>query len=243
MGWSPSFQDLAQRPAGFKVAAPAVELISERMREKLNSNPLAQLAVVGVLLVATGFFVLSSMGGRAEEEESAATEATVSVAGTTATGTATGATPGEAVEGAIEAATAGAAPVSVPPLPPSAASTAPPLPDEVTAAFEANRTVALLFVRNGGIDDRLVKVATAGLAAFPEVAVFIVPAEKIARYAAISQGVAVERVPALVVLRPKRLDRDGIPTASVSYGFQSPQSVAQAVIDAGYRGPTVDYHP
>ena len=50
------------------------------------------------------------------------------------------------------------------------------------------------------------------------------------------------RVPALVVLRPKRLDH-GIATASVTYGFQSPESVAQAVIDAGYRGRTLGYHP
>jgi hypothetical protein len=34
-----------------------------------------------------------------------------------------------------------------------------------------------------------------------------------------------------------------VPTASVSYGFQSSQSVAQAVIDAGYKGKTLDYHP
>jgi len=64
------------------------------MRDALNSNPIAQLAVVGVLLVAVGFFVLSSGGG--EEEESAgsgASEATVTVAGTGAGGSATGSTP------------------------------------------------------------------------------------------------------------------------------------------------------
>jgi hypothetical protein len=49
-------------------------------------------------------------------------------------------------------------------------------------------------------------------------------------------------VPALVVVRPKRLDR-GIPVASVSYGFQSAESVVQAVVDAGYKGRTLDYHP
>ena len=35
----------------------------------------------------------------------------------------------------------------------------------------------------------------------------------------------------------------GVPTASVQYGYQSPQSVEQAVIDAGYKGPTLNYHP
>lgn len=206
------------------------------MREKLNSNPIAQAAVIGFLLVATGFFVLSTMGGGEEEAEPGAAETTVS---------ATGATPGEAVEGAVEAATEGAAPATptaVPPLPPSAAAGAPPLPRAVTAAFDANRTVVLLFVRNGGIDDRLVAAAVKGLASLPDVASFVVPANRIARYAAITQGVAVDRVPALVVLRPKRLGRD-IPTASVHYGFQSPQSVVQAVIDAGYKGRTLAYHP
>jgi hypothetical protein len=211
------------------------------MREQLNSNPLAQIAVVGVLLVAVGFFVMSSGGGGGEEESGGATEATVSVAGTSATGTATGASPGEAVEGAVEAATesAGAAAASsaVP-----ATVDAPPLPHPVLDAWKANKTVVLLFVRDGGIDDGLVAIATAGLAGFRDVAVFIVPAAKISRYAAITEGVGVERVPALVVLTPKHLKKT-VPTASVSYGFQSPQSVAQAVIDAGYKGPTVDYHP
>ncbi len=76
----------------------------------------------------------------------------------------------------------------------------------------------------------------------PGVATFIVPASKISRYAAITEGVGVSRVPALVVVRPKRL-HEAVPTASVSYGFQSGESVVQAVIDAGYKGPTVDYHP
>lgn len=212
------------------------------MREQLNSNPLAQIAVIGVLLVAVGIFVMSSGGGGSEEEESAgATEATVAVAGTSATGTATGATPGEAVEGAVEAATeaaaTGAAASAIP-----AAADAPPLPRPVLDAWKANKTVVLLFVRDGGIDDTMVTTATAGLASFRDVVVFVVPAAKISRYAAITEGVGVERVPALVVVTPKHL-KQTVPTASVSYGFQSPQSVAQAVIDAGYKGPTVTYHP
>jgi len=210
------------------------------MREKLNSNPLLQVALIGMLLVGTGFFVLSSSGGGGEEE-AGETEATVSVAGTEATGTATGGTPGEAVEGAVEAATeaagAGTSALAIP-----SATQAPPLPAPVLDAWQANRTLVLLFVRDGGIDDGLVTAATAGLAVFRDVAIFVVPAEKISRYTAITEGVGVDRVPALVVVTPKHLKRS-VPTASVSYGFQSPQSVAQAVIDAGYKGPTVDYHP
>lgn len=205
------------------------------MREQLNSNPLAQIAVVGVLLIAVGIFVMSSGGGE-EEESAGATEATVSVAGTAATGTATAATPGEAVEGATEAVGAESAASAIP-----TAAEAPPLPRPVLDAWKANKTVVLLFVRDGGIDDKLVTNATAGLAAF-DASTFVVPAAKISRYAAITEGVGVERVPALVVLTPKHL-KQTVPTASVSYGFQSPQSVVQAVIDAGYKGKTLDYHP
>lgn len=236
-----------RRPARLKPGGRFVELVSERMREALNSNPLVQLGVVGVLLVVVAIFLMSSGGG--EEESSgggeATTEATVAVAGTNATGTATGATPGEAVEGAVEAASeaagsdvlgsalSGAAPSGI---------AAPPLPKPVLRAWKANKTLVLLFVHDGGIDDRRVKVTTKGVAGFRDAKVFIVPAKQIARYAAISEGVGVDRVPALVVVTPKHFDKT-IPTASVSYGFQSPQSVAQAVIDAGYKGRTLDYHP
>jgi hypothetical protein len=197
------------------------------MREALNSNPLAQAAVVGVLLVCVAIFVISSGGGGEEEGGEAA--ATSSSSSTTAVAP-TESAPSASLE---------SAPAEVSP---SAAAAAPPLPRPVMRAWKANETPVLLFVRDGGIDDRLVKTATSGLTGFRDTAVFIVPASQISRYAAITEGVGVDRVPALVVVTPRHLDRS-VPTASVSYGFQSPQSVAQAVIDAGYKGPMVDYHP
>jgi hypothetical protein len=195
------------------------------MREQLNSNPLVQLAVLGVLLIGVGIFVLSSGGGGSSEEEGGATEATVSVAATPPVEQAAGESLSSALSEVSHAATA-----------------APPPPRPVLDAWKANRTLVLLFVRDGGIDDRLVKTATDGLAGFRDAAVFVVPAAEISRYAAITEGVGVDRVPALVVVTPKHLEH-AVPTASVSYGFQSSQSIAQAVIDAGYGGPTVDYHP
>jgi hypothetical protein len=195
------------------------------MREALNSNPLAQAAVIGLLLIGTAFFVISSSGGGEEEgAEPAASSSSVST---------TAAAPAEA-----EA----AAPASVGSALATAGQAAPPLPRLLMRAWKANETPVLLIVRDGGIDDDLVKTATAGLTGFRNAAVFIVPAHQIYRYAAITEGVGVDRVPALVVVTPKHLDQS-VPTASVSYGFQSPESVAQAVIDAGYKGPTVDYHP
>ncbi|HKA66697.1 MAG TPA: hypothetical protein VKG03_02195 [Solirubrobacterales bacterium] len=201
------------------------------MREKLNENPLMQVAVIGVLLLAAGIFVMSSMGGQSGGEESESSAASPTSAGTEGT---TGAPATSQAPVGLSAALAMVSQAS--------AGSAPPLPHPVLAAWNADKTVVLLFVHDGGIDDQLVKNATARLAALPEAATFIVPASKISRYAAVTEGVGVSRVPALVVVRPKRLHQT-IPTASVSYGFQSGESVVQAVIDAGYKGPTVPYHP
>ncbi len=193
------------------------------MREALNSNPLAQAAVVGVLLIFVAIFVISS-GGGGEEEGGEPAASTSSVSATEATAEPAAPTsPGGGL----------AAPSQTP---------APPLPRPLMRAWKANETPVLLIVRDGGIDDELVKTATTGLAGFRNAAVFVVPAHQISRYAAITEGVGVDRVPALVVVTPRHLDQS-VPTASVSYGFQSPESIAQAVIDAGYKGPTVDYHP
>jgi hypothetical protein len=185
------------------------------MREKLNSNPLYQAAVVGILLLAAGFFLLSTMGGKEEEEESG---------------------------GSLTATAVAEAGPATPPPPGALAESAPPPPAPVAKAFAANQTVVLLFVRNGGIDDRIVREDVNRLEGLPGVATFVVPADQIARYATIAQGADVNRVPALVVVRPKNLDH-GIPTASVHNGYQSPQSVVQAVVDAGYKGRTLAYHP
>jgi hypothetical protein len=195
------------------------------MREQLNNNPMVQMAVIAVLLVAGGIFLMTTMGG-GEEESSEAGEVTATVEAGPA-------------EGSVESLEATA--------PPSAAASlaaVPPIepPAPVVDAWESGATVVLLFVRDGGIDDRLIRDAAAGLSQLSDTASFVVPVKQIARYSAVTGGVGVERVPALVVLTPKGVDQE-VPTASVHYGYQSPESVVQAVIDAGYEGPTLDYHP
>ena len=188
------------------------------MREKLNDNPIAQIAVIGVLLVVAAIFFLAPKGSKEEEGAAPASPATESVIPSTE------------------------APVELPP-PGSGVGAAPPLPDPVVASFAANDTVVLLFVRDGGIDDRMVASAVRRLSSVSDVATFVIPARQIAHYASIAQDLDLSRVPALVVLRPRHLG-DGVPTASVHYGYQSPQSVVQAVIDARYKGgDTLEYHP
>jgi hypothetical protein len=183
------------------------------------------MGVIGVLLVAGAVFIFSSMGGGGGEE--GGSEGALSASATPA-GEGPAPSPGESP-----------APVE---SPGQSVIASRPLPRRVLEAWKSNQTVVLLFVHDGGIDDHLVKRASRRLEGMSKVSTFVVPASKIARYAAITEGVGVERVPALVVLRPKRLDQS-VPSASVSYGYQSDESIVQAVVDAGYKGPTVEYHP
>jgi len=191
------------------------------MREKLNENPVAQAVVVGVLLVAAAVFMLGKLGGGGEEEASEVSETALTVAATS-----------ETVTGMPAAL----------PAPGTGSGAVPAPPKKVVAAFDAGDTVALVFVRDGGIDHKLVAPSMRRLEGMPQVATFVVPAKQVARYVAITQGVDLNRLPALVVIRPKHLDKGAV-TASIQYGFQNPQSVEQAIIDAGYHGGTLAYHP
>ena len=193
------------------------------MREKLNDNPMAQIALVGVLLVVAAVFLLGKVGGGEAEEEGGSAAADAAVA---------------AVAAELEA---GQQPLRLP-APGTGPGAIPPPPRAVVDAVDSGDTVAILFVRDGGIDDRLVKEAVGKLENFGYVATFVVPTHQIYRYVSISQGVDLSRVPALVVIRPKNLSHQYDP-ASVHYGFQSAQAVVQAVVDARYHGGTLPYHP
>jgi hypothetical protein len=162
------------------------------MRDQINNNPVVQAAVVAVLLLGALFFFMSSKGGGGEAEPEGSGAAPAAIEEVPATGA----------------------------LPAEAAASAPPPPPAVIAAIEADQTVVLLFVREGAVDDELVVDSVNRLSGFQDVSTFIVPAGEIARYAAIAQSLAVDRVPALVVIRPKSLT-GGTLTASVQYGFQS----------------------
>lgn len=187
------------------------------MREKLNDSPMAQVVLVLVLAVAAFVMLTQAKGGGASGgEETAPAESSGVAAGASA----------PTLEGVS----------GIPPVPP------PPMPAPVAAAYEGGKTVVLLVVHDGGIDDRLVADSTRRLEAFPDTAIFIVPAKQIAHYGAITIGVSVQQVPALVVMRPRRLT-EGAPQASVSYGFQTEQGIEQAMRDATYAGPEATYHP
>jgi hypothetical protein len=197
------------------------------MREKLNDNPVAQIAVIGVLILVVGVFALKSLGGGSEEEgESAAPVETATAPGAEAA-------PG----GSLEESTQASAAASV------IAPTARPLPDDVEAAYERGETIALFIYRPGGIDDKLVTDVVGELERMPGVALFTAPAGKIADYAPITGPLGVNQAPALIVISPRSMNGGEAAPATVTYGFQSVADLRQAVIDAGYRGPELTYAP
>jgi hypothetical protein len=204
------------------------------MRQALNSNPVVQIAVIGVLIAVVGLFLMTSMKKRSGSEEAPTqtTEAQLS-------------TPQGTVDLNVQvtpSATAGAAGAAA--LPPAASTgtvspdalvPGPGLPARVVAAWKGGNAVVLLIVRGGGIDDQLVKRSVASLSGDAGVSVFVARAGDVARYSRITQGVGVSRAPALVVIRPLK-ESGSVPQAQVSYGFRNSQGVVQAVHDAIYSG-------
>jgi hypothetical protein len=227
------------------------------VRKALNDNPVAQLAIVGVLAVVVAFLLLTRVMNQDPDSGSATapagsasgapSDAAAPPSGTTTTPAAPGAeataaapspsvpvSPGVGTEGA-----SGAAPGAVPRL----LVAGPGLPKEVAIAYAENKAIVLFVFRNRGLDDAAVRASVERLRRRPDLAVFVTRAGGIARYARITEGVDVDRVPALIVVRPRRL-ADGVPTATVSYGFRGAGSVQQAVRDALYEGPTnLPYYP
>jgi hypothetical protein len=200
------------------------------MREKLNENQTAQIALIAVLLLVGGYLVLGAIGG-GSESSSASSEP--SGEGATATGsTASEPTSGGTTESTLAAATS--------------AVTAPagrPLPKPVDRAYENGETVALLVYRPGGIDDHKVSEAASVLGHMPDVAYFSTPVDKVARYSAITGPLGVSGAPALIVVQPRHLSEGGTATATVDYGFQGAADIRQDVIDARYDGPELTYAP
>jgi hypothetical protein len=210
------------------------------VRKALNDNPVAQIGVLAALAVIVAFLLLTRMsqGGGSDPPADAAADpaATAPAAGATASGVAPAAP-----------AAAGTAPAPVPgpatgePVGEFAAG--PGLPRPVVDAYRDGKAVVLFVFRHRGLDDSAVRRSVEGLRSRSDLAVFVTHAARISRYARIAAGVNVNRVPALIVVRPRRLTT-GTPTASVSYGFRGPDSVDQAVRDALYKGPTnLPYYP
>lgn len=203
------------------------------MREALNNNPVVQLATVGVLILIAGFFFMTNMKSSSSSSDSTATPAAATPtpsAGATSGTAPSGAAASTPSTGVGAAPAVGGAAVSAEALIPG-----PGLPRPVVQAWKGGDAIVLLIVRGGGIDDRLVRGSVEQLSGDPGTAVFVARAKQVARYSRITQGVGVSRVPALVVVRPRK-ESGATPQGQVSYGFRNSQSVVQAVRDALYSG-------
>lgn len=117
------------------------------------------------------------------------------------------------------------------------------LPHRLEAAYARGDTIALLVYRRGGIDDRAVKAASSVLETMPKVAFFKTSTTKVARYSAITGPLGVSGAPALIVIRARSHKGETTAPATVTYGFQGPAEVRQAVIDVDYTGPEPSYAP
>jgi hypothetical protein len=215
------------------------------MRKALNDNPMVQIAVVGVLVLVVGLFLMTTMSKKSPSD-SAATAAPATAGAAPAAGTTAPVVVPDTGATAAPSATAGATPsvsANTGTVPPEALIPGPGLPAPLINAWKGGDAVALLIVRSGGIDDKLVRGSVQLLSGESGVAVFVTRAEHVARYARITQGVGVNRAPALVVVRPRR-NSGSVPEAQVSYGFRNSTGVVQAVHNALYSGPDdLPYHP
>jgi hypothetical protein len=215
------------------------------VRRALNDNPVVQIAVLGVLAVVVGFLLLTRMH---KSDSSAPTPgSTTATPAATSGSTSTAATTPTTGVPPSTAPTTGAG--AVPPAAPTGAISTgelvagPGLPRPVAAAYADNKAIVLFVFRHRGIDDAEVRSSVERLRGRGDLAVFITEASRIARFSRITEGVNVNRVPALIVVSPRKLTH-GTPTASVSYGFRGPDTVGQVVRDALYKGPTnLPYYP
>lgn len=210
------------------------------MRKALNDNPLVQVTVLAVLALVVGFLLLTRMSKGDSSSTSSTTAASVAPSTAAPSTAAPSTTPDPSVT--TPSVTAPSATATAPSPAAAAAATGafvagPGLPASVVKAYADGKVVVLLIVRRHGIDDNAVKASVEKLGSGGDLALFTTNAGHIARYARITEGVSVDRVPALIVIKPRN-QAHGVPVATVSYGFRGADSVTQAIQNALYKGPT-----
>jgi hypothetical protein len=218
------------------------------LRKALNENPVVQIAVLGVMALVVGFLLFIRMGSSEETAPptSSTTSPTTEAGAVPSTGSATTTPAPSATPPA-----AGTVPPATETVPGAVAPPAgvegefapgPGLPKPVVAAYEDGKAIVILIEKRKGLDDQALRGSVERLRSRGDLAVFTVPAKDVSRYARITEGVRLDRVPALVVVTPRRISK-GTPEATVSYGFRGPESVQQAVEDAVFDGKSVTYDP
>lgn len=215
------------------------------MRQALNENPVVQVVMLGILGIVVAFLFMTRVMGQ-EDSGGSADSAATSPAPTASATTPTPAAAPETSAAATPAPDAAAAPGTAAPgtVPASIGFEAGAgLPEEVVRAYDSGNVVAMLVVNRKGIEDRRLEAEVNALRGRSDVSVFVVQAKDVTRYSRIAEGVDLDRVPALVVVEPKRQVEGDLPVATISYGFRGRESVQQAVEDILYDGKNLPYHP
>jgi hypothetical protein len=209
------------------------------VRKTLNENPVVQVVMLGILGIVVAFmFMTRVMGG--DETSEPATEGSATPTPTASTAPTPAPAPADAVPAestATDVATEAVVPAG------AGFETGEGLPASVVSAYESGNVVALLVVNSRGAEDSRLEAEIGALRSRGDTSVFVAEAKDVARYSRIAEGVNLDRVPALVVIEPKRLAEGELPAATISYGFRGPDSVVQAVRDVLYDGKELPYHP
>lgn len=223
------------------------------MRNALNNNPVVQAVVIGMMALIVAFLLFTrvlNQGG--DEAPPAPASGTAPAPGASAppSGVPTPAAPAPAAPAPATPAP-GTAPAPTAPSPAAPAApdavaadfeAGPGLPQKVVDAYEKDKAVVLMIVKAKGRDDRALRRSVDRLRGRGDVVLFVIPVKRVAKYARVTEGVDLNRVPAIVVIRPKSLSGE-VPEAIVRYGFRGPASVEQAVEDAIFDGKGATYDP
>lgn len=211
------------------------------MRKALNENPVVQIGLLGVLgLVVAVVFMTRMGGGGAEPEATTPTPATPGTAESTAASPVAPAAPGTA------------APQATAPTAPGATGDTPfeagkGLPAPLVDAYKSGDVVVLLVVQEKGIEDKQLKREVNALRGHDDTSVFVTDAKDVGKYSRIAQGVELNRVPAIIALKPIDPKAKGgdlpFPEASITYGYRGPSGVEQVLGDARYDGKVKGYDP
>jgi hypothetical protein len=208
------------------------------MRQAINENPVVQVVLLGVLGIVVAFLFMTRV---VSQDEGASSDAA------TPAPTAAGAPPVPSTPDPAAAVSdvSGVAPsTSAAPVSGVGFEAGPGLPESVVGAYEAGDVIALLVVNRKGTEDKRLEAEVEDrLRGRSDTSVFVVEAKDIARYSRIAEGVNLDRVPALVVVEPRRQVKGELPVATISYGFRGPESVEQTVLDVLYEGKQLPYHP
>lgn len=198
------------------------------MRKAINENQSVQVAVVILLALLAGVMLYMQVLKRGSEEEAPAPAATDPAAAVASDGTVLPTTPvapstiGTATEGDFVA--------------------GPGLPADIVSAYDSGNAVVILIYNPKALDDNLNRSTVGLVKGMENVSIFPVEAKDVATVSRITEGVGVDRTPALIVIKPKSLT-EGPPQASINYGFRSVGQVRQQIQDALYKGTNVPYYP